>query len=459
METILIVEDRESLAQVLTQSLNGEGYQVVVARDGREGINKIREVKIDLVVTDLKLPYKSGLDVLHATKEQNPLVPVILMTAYGTIETAVKAVKEGAYDFLAKPFDPDHLILVIEKALEKQRLVTENIVLKEEFANQLKSPTIIGKSEAIRETSEKIKKVAQGKTTVLLMGESGTGKELFARAVHYLSPRKDKGFVAINCAAIPRDLLESELFGHERGAFTGAIGRKIGKFELADKGTIFLDEIGDMDLSLQAKLLRVLEEDEMMRVGGTSKVKIDVRVVAASNRDLQASIAQKVFREDLFYRLSVFPITITSLRERKEDIPALVEHFISIFTKEVKKEVKAISPEGLDLLMGHSWTGNVRELQNCIERAVILCEGDTILPEHLGVRHKNAAEVSLRDVPLDGTLQEVSATATRIVETRMIAKVLKETGGNKTRAAEILQVSYKTLLTKIKEYGIDNLNI
>jgi transcriptional regulator with PAS, ATPase and Fis domain len=288
------------------------------------------------------------------------------------------------------------------------------------------------------------------------MGESGTGKELFARAVHYLSPRKDKAFVAINCAAIPRDLLESELFGHERGAFTGAVGRKIGKFELADKGTIFLDEIGDMDLALQAKILRVLEEDEMMRVGGTSRVKIDVRVVAASNRDLQASIAQKIFREDLFYRLSVFPVTIPPLRERREDIPALVEHFISIYSKEVKKGVKTIAPEGLHGLMSHPWTGNVRELQNCIERAVILCEGDLIRPEHLGLRQKSAAEVSLRDIPLEGTLQEISAMATRMVESRMIAKVLKETGGNKTRAAEALQVSYKTLLTKIKEYAIEN---
>lgn len=459
METILIVEDRESLAQVLTQSLIGAGYKVVVAREGREGISKVHDVKIDLVVTDLKLPYKSGLEVLHAAKDQNPLVPVILMTAYGTIETAVKAVKEGAYDFLTKPFDPDHLILLIEKALEKQRLVTENIVLKNEFAKHLGFPKIIGKSENILEVVEKIKKVSQGKTTVLLMGESGTGKELFARAVHYLSPRKEKGFIALNCAAIPRDLLESELFGHEKGAFTGAIGRKIGKFELADKGTIFLDEIGDMDLSLQAKLLRVLEEDELMRVGGTSKVKIDVRIVAASNRDLQASIAQKLFREDLFYRLSVFPLTIPPLRTRKEDIPTLVEHFISVYSKDVKKEIKSISQEALGMLMGHAWTGNVRELQNCIERSVILCEGGVILPEHLGIRRRSLSESTIRDIPIEGTLQEVSSAATRFVESRTIAKTLKETGGNKTKAAEILQVSYKTLLTKIKEYGIESKNI
>jgi transcriptional regulator with PAS, ATPase and Fis domain len=300
-----------------------------------------------------------------------------------------------------------------------------------------------------------MRKVAQGKTTALLHGESGTGKELFARAIHMLSPRKDKSFVAINCAAIPHDLLESELFGHERGSFTGAVGKKIGKFELADKGTIFLDEIGEMDLSLQSKLLRVLEEDEMMRVGGTVKVKIDVRVVAATNRELLQLIQQKAFREDLYYRLNVFPIDIPPLRERKEDIPALVDHFISYYSKEMKKEIKTLSEEAMRLLMGHPWTGNVRELQNCIERAVILSDGNELRPEHLGLRAKHQDDISLRDIPIEGTLQEVSGLATRLVESRLIHKVLKETGGNKTRAAEILQVSYKTLLTKIKDYGIE----
>lgn len=455
METILIVEDRESLAQMLSQALTGAGYQVIWAKDGREGIAKFHEGKIDLVVTDLKLPHKSGLDVLHAVKEQNSLVPVIVMTAYGSIETAVKAVKEGAYDFIAKPFDPDHLILQIEKALEKQRLVTENIILKENFTNQLRFPKIIGKTPAMVNVVEQMRKVAAGKTTVLLNGESGTGKELFARAIHMLSPRQDKTFVAINCAAIPRDLLESELFGHERGAFTGAVGKKIGKFELADKGTIFLDEIGEMDLSLQAKLLRVLEEDEMMRVGGTVKVKIDVRVVAATNRDLIHLIQQKTFREDLYYRLNVFPILIPPLRERKDDIPALVDHFISYYSKEMKKEVKTLSQEAMELLMAHPWTGNVRELQNCIERSIILSEGQSLLPEHLGLRSKPQDGFSLRDIPMDGTLQQVSDSASRLVESKMISKVLKETGGNKTRAAEILQVSYKTLLTKIKDYNIE----
>ena len=454
MSLILVVEDKESMAQMLSETLKVAGYEVILAKNGREAIQQLKENKIDLVLTDLKLPHKSGLDVLHEVKERNPLVPVILMTAYGTVETAVKAVKEGAYDFLTKPFDPDHLLLLMEKALEKQRLLTENMILKEEFATQLKFPRIIGKSPPMLQVVDNIQKVAQSQSTVLLLGESGTGKELFARAIHYLSPRKEGSFVAINCAAIPRDLLESELFGHERGAFTGAVGRKLGKFELADKGTIFLDEIGDLDLSLQAKLLRVLEGAEFMRVGGTVKLKMDVRVVAATNKQLQPAIAAQTFREDLYYRLSVFPITIPPLRERREDIPALVEHFLVYYSRETKKEVKLIAPEALRLLMNHPWIGNVRELQNCIERAVILTDGSQVGLDQLGLTERRA-DPGVDQFSLEGTLQQVSSAATRIVESRLIRKVLKETGGNKTKAAEILQVSYKTLLTKIKEYEIE----
>lgn len=451
-----MIEDKESMGQMLVQSMESEGYRAVWAKDGREGLQKLKETKVDLVVTDLKLPYKSGLEILQAVKAHNPLIPVIVMTAYGTIETAVKAVKEGAYDFLTKPFDPDHLLLLISKALEKQRLVTENLILKEEATNRLRMPKIVGKSAKICEVEAKVQKVAESKTTVLLLGESGTGKELFARALHSLSPRREGPFVAINCAAIPKDLLESELFGHEKGAFTGAVERHLGKFELADRGTIFLDEIGDMDLSLQAKLLRVLEGDEFMHVGGTSKVKVDVRVVAASNRDLQAAISEKAFREDLYYRLSVFPITIPPLRERREDIPALVEHFIAYYCKEMKKDIKTVSRDAMEILMNHPWTGNVRELQNCIERAIILSETTEILPEHLGIRSRSLSEAVVKEIPMTGSLQEVSSAASRLAESRLIKKVLQETGGNKSRAAEILQVSYKTLLTKIKDYGLEN---
>ncbi len=455
MLTILIAEDHDGMADMLVSAVTAHGYEVIRARDGREALQRLRERKIDLVVTDLKLPYKSGLDVLQAAKDQNSLLPVILMTAHGTIETAVKAVRNGAYDFLAKPFDPDHLLLLIQRALEKQRLIAENLLLREEAATQLGLPRIIGKHPRVLAVVDQITRVAPSRTTVLLLGESGTGKELFARALHGLSPRRDGAFVAINCAAIPKELLESELFGHERGAFTGATDRRIGKFELADHGTIFLDEIGDLDLGLQSKLLRVLEGEEFCRVGGTVRVKIDVRVVAATNKDLRAAIAQHMFREDLFYRLSVLPITIPPLRDRREDIPALVDYFLSHYCREVKRPLKALSEGARQVMVNHPWTGNIRELQNCIERAVILTDGEVIEEEHLGIRQQELGEVHAREIPLEGSLHEVRAAATRMAETRMIRKILKQTGGNKSRASQILGVSYKTLLTKIKEYGIE----
>ena len=452
MATILLIEDNERMAEVLARHMEMEGHAVVLVADGEKGIEEFRRQKVDLVLTDLKLPGKSGLEVLQAVKDENPMVPVVVMTAYGTIESAVKAVKEGAFDFLQKPVDPDHLLIIIGKALETRQLVTENLILKEELS-QTKYAKMVGQSRALLEAQEKAKKVAVGTTTVLLLGESGTGKELFARMIHDLSPRKNGPFVAINCAAIPRELLESELFGHERGSFTGATGRKIGKFELGDKGTVFLDEIGDMDIGLQAKLLRVLEGERFMRVGGTSSVKADVRVVAATNKDLQVAVAKHAFREDLYYRLNVFPLVIPPLRDRREDIPLLVEHFLAMYSREVKKEALALSSEAVEVMKHHPWTGNVRELQNCIERAVILCDGREILPEHIGLRVP--ARPAAEDVPAVGSLQEASSAASRAVEAKMIEKVLRETGGNKTRAAEILQVSYKTLLTKIKDYGLD----
>jgi len=454
MLTILIAEDHDGMADMLVSAVTAHGYEVIRARDGREALQRLRERKIDLVVTDLKLPYKSGLDVLQAAKDQNSLLPVILMTAHGTIETAVKAVRNGAHDFLTKPFEPDHLLLLIQRALEKQRLIAENLLLKEEAA-QLGLPRIIGKHPRVLAVVDQITKVAPSRTTVLLLGESGTGKELFARALHGLSPRRDGAFVAINCAAIPKELLESELFGHERGAFTGATDRRIGKFELADHGTIFLDEIGDLDLGLQSKLLRVLEGEEFCRVGGTVRVKIDVRVVAATNKDLRAAIAQQMFREDLFYRLSVLPITIPPLRDRREDIPALVDYFLSHYCRELKRPLKALSEGARQVMVNHLWTGNIRELQNCIERAVILTDGEVIDEDHLGIRQQELGEIQAREIPLEGSLHEVSEAATRMAETRMIRKILKQTGGNKSRASQILGVSYKTLLTKIKEYGIE----
>jgi len=333
--------------------------------------------------------------------------------------------------------------------------VTQNILLTTEFADRLGAPTIIGKSKALQEITASLQKVAPTNATVLIHGESGTGKELFARAIHYLSQRKDGPFVAINSAAIPRELLESELFGYERGAFTGAEARKLGKLELADKGTVFLDEIGDMDLALQAKILRVIQEQVIERVGGGRPIKIDVRIVAATNKDIEKAVAAKQFREDLFYRLNVFPMTIPPLRERREDIPLLVQRFLVKYAAEVRKGQMTVSDEAMDILSKFPWKGNVRELENVIERAVIYAEGGTIRPQDLGFKESSITEALAENVPMDGPLQAVAEAATRIAESRRILLALKQTGGNKTRAAEVLQVSYKTLLTKIKEYQLE----
>jgi DNA-binding NtrC family response regulator len=453
MEKVLIVEDKESMAQMLKETLTLEGYEVVIAKDGAEGIKKIRDSKIDIVLTDLKLPKKDGIEVLKASKEENPLIPVIVMTAFGTIETAVTAMKLGAYDFITKPLDTDHLVILIKRSLENQRLITENILLKDELSYQHGMPTIIGKSPLMQEVAGNIQKVAQAKTSVFLLGESGTGKEIFARAIHFLSPRKEHPFVPINCAAIPRELLESELFGHEKGAFTGADNRKLGKFELADKGTIFLDEICELDMSLQSKLLRTLQEGEVERVGGSKPVKVDVRIIAATNKNIEAAVTEGAFREDLYYRLSVFPVTIPPLRERRDDIPFLVEHFIAKYSAEMKIAQKNISSDVMDTLKNYFWKGNVRELENVIERALILCDRETITQEHLRLTPSGS---SLTTIPLDGTLDETAKAALKIAEVRRINKALKETHGNKSRAAEALKVSYKTLLTKIKDYGIES---
>ncbi|MBM4139957.1 MAG: sigma-54-dependent Fis family transcriptional regulator [Nitrospira sp.] len=455
METILIVEDKESMSEMLKETLESEGYRVIIARDGIEGMKYLKESKIDLVLTDLKLPKKNGIDILKVSKEENQLIPVIVMTAFGSVELAVTAMKEGAFDFITKPFDTDHLLLLIKRALETQRLLTENILLKEEFASKFEFPRIVGKSNKIEDVAQMVQKVAPTKTTVLLLGESGTGKEIFARAIHNVSNRRNYPFVPINCAAIPRELLESELFGHEKGAFTGADSRKLGKFELADKGTIFLDEIGDMDLVLQSKVLRAIEDGEIERVGGVKGINVDVRIIAASNKDIERAVEEMLFREDLYYRLNVFPIKIPPLRERKEDIPLLVDYFINKYCLEIKTSLKTISKETLDILMSYHWKGNVRELENTIERAVILCDGEMITPEHVVLSQRAASESMVRSLHMEGTLGDTAKEALRIAETQHIVKALRDTKGNKSRAAELLQVSYKTLLTKIKEYGIE----
>ncbi len=453
-DTILIAEDKVSMVELLRQTLEGEGFSVLSARDGEEAVNLIADTALSLILTDIRMPVRDGFEVLAAAREADPATPVIVMTAHGSIETAVEAMKQGAFDFIAKPFEMDHLLLVVRRALDNRRLKVENRALREATAETWGPARILGTSAAIKDVLDKAARVAPAKTTVLLLGESGTGKELFARAIHELSPRAEAPFIAINCAAIPRELLESELFGHERGAFTGADARRPGKFELADRGTIFLDEIGEMDLSLQAKLLRVLQGSEVEHVGGRHPIPIDVRVIAASNRDLAQGVKDRTFRDDLFYRLSVFPIELPPLRQRTQDIPLLVEHFIARFSSDLKTSPKIVSETAMELLTSYPWKGNVRELENAVERALILCDGDVLEPEHFALVPSEPSDEFLREFAQGGTLEEVARRAVRLVETERIRQVLRECGGNKTRVAEALRVSYKTLLTKIKEYNI-----
>jgi DNA-binding NtrC family response regulator len=445
---------------MLRHALERQEHAVLEARDQPEAVRLLQQAQPAVVLSDLRLPEGDGFGVLRAAKEIDADIPVIVMTAYGSIEDAVAAMKEGAMDFLAKPVDPDHLLLLVARALEQRRLVTENLLMKEELAVRRGAPQLVGEDPSLRKVFASLQRAATTDATVLLEGESGTGKELFARSLHALSGRADAPFVAINCAAIPENLLETELFGYEKGAFTGAVARKPGKFEMAHRGTLFLDEIGDLPLALQAKILRALEEKRFERVGGTSSVQVDVRLVAATNRGLRAAVAARRFREDLYFRLSVFPIMIPPLRERQGDIPVLARFFVERFCRDLKKKPLVLSPPALEQLQMYHWPGNVRELQNCIERAVILTDGDTIFPRHLNLTF--AAPVTdeppvspWAHIDLSGTLTEVVRRVTSEVEKVKIEEVLREAGGNKGRAAELLQISYKALLGKLKDHGID----
>ena len=458
---ILLVEDKDSLRAMLRLALEAQGHTVVEARDQPEAEAALRASRPAVVLSDLRLPEGDGFGVLRASKELDPELPVIVMTAFGSIQDAVAAMKEGALDFLAKPVDPDHLLLMVERALTQRRMATENLILKEELAQRRGAPQIVGEDPQLKQVSIALHRAAATDTTVLLEGESGTGKELFARALHALSPRADGPFVAINCAAIPETLLETELFGHEKGAFTGASARKPGKFELAHRGTLFLDEIGDLPLSLQPKILRALEEKQFERVGGTLPLKVDVRVVAATNRNLKAAVAARHYREDLFFRLSVFPIVIPPLRERTKDITTLARYFIDRFCRELNKRPLALSPAAEEELLAYPWPGNVRELQNCIERAAILTEGDTIHPRHLSLSFRGPAPAPEEDgspwskIDLSGTMSDASRRVLAEVERRKIEQALREAAGNRNRAAELLQVGYKMFVTKLKEHGFE----
>jgi DNA-binding NtrC family response regulator len=457
---ILLVEDKDSLRTMLRLALEAQGHTVVEARDQPEAVAAMASTRPGVVLSDLRLPSGDGFGVLRSAKELDPEMPVIVMTAFGSIQDAVSAMREGALDFLAKPVDPDHLLLMVERALAQRRLATENILLRDELAAHRGAPQIIGDDPGLQQVMNALRRAAGTDTTVLLEGESGTGKELFARALHILSPREDGPFVAINCAAIPENLLETELFGYEKGAFTGAAARKPGKFELAHRGTLFLDEIGELPLSLQAKILRALETKRFERVGGTAQLQVDVRVVAATNRNLKAAVAARQFREDLYFRLSVFPITIPPLRDRPDDIAVLATYFIERFSRDQNKKPLKLAPSAIDHMAAYPWPGNVRELQNCIERAVILTEGDTIHARHLSLSSREPLLQPVDDSPwsqldLSGTLAAATQRIVAEVERRKIEQTLKENGGNRAKAADALQIGFKAFLAKLREYGFE----
>jgi len=452
---ILLVEDKDSLRRVLRLTLENAGYSVAEAIDARAALNEIATSRHRLILTDLRMPNGSGLDVLRSARAADADVPVIVMTAFGSIDEAVQAMKDGAHDFLQKPVDSNHLLLLVERALEQARLRTENVLLREEWSRHYGFPRILGESETLKRAVGETQRVAQTEATVLLLGESGTGKELFARAVHHLSARRDNPFVAINCAAIPETLIENELFGHERGAFTGATDRRQGKFELASGGTVFLDEVGELPLGVQGKLLRAIEEKVVDRIGGSAPVAVDVRVVAATNKDLKAAVDNGQFRGDLFFRLAVFPIEVPPLRDRGDDIILLAQHFAAEIGRELRGREAQLSPNAIDALQQHHWPGNVRELENAIERACILSDSLILEPADLGLGPSATNESeSLEQLDLSGTLSDVAHRALRVVERRKIARALEANHGNKSKTAEDLGVSYKTLLNKIKEYAL-----
>jgi DNA-binding NtrC family response regulator len=453
MKRLLIVEDKESLALMLKEAVESDGLEPDLASTGRQAIDWVASGRrYFAVVTDLRLPGADGITVLRQVRESDPDCPVIVMTAFGTIENAVEAMKLGAFDFIQKPVDVDHLLLLLRRCREHRELLTENLLLKEEFRQRYGLPAIVGESPRIVEVSASIQRVAPTDSTVLLQGESGTGKELFARAIHQLSLRRDRPFVAINCAAIPETLIENELFGHEKGSFTGAVSRQIGKFELADGGTLFLDEIGDLGAAVQSKLLRVLQERRFERIGGTTPVDVDVRVICATNRNLADDIRHGRFREDLWFRINVFPVTIPPLRARREDLDPLIDFFLQKFTRELKKPSLCISDAARAAIRAYDWPGNIRELENAIERATILCDRATIEPRDLSLTANG--EPGLDALDLSGSLSEATERATRAVETLKIRDALASTS-SRNEAAELLGITPRTLAAKLKELELE----
>jgi two-component system response regulator AtoC len=440
---VLVVDDEAIVREALDDWLKDIGYQVFTAENGHKALEVIDKEKPGIMIADLVMPGMDGIELMKRAKAQQPNIEVIIITAYASIPTAITAMKEGAYDYIEKPFCPERAELLVKKLAEHQELVEENFSLRQKLEDRYRFENIIAKSSKMQRVIEVIKVVAKSNATVLITGESGTGKELVARAIHSQSDRRNKPFVAVSCAALPESLLESELFGHEKGSFTGAYAQKKGKFEFANGGTLFLDEIGEMSANIQVHLLRVLEEKEFTRVGGNEPIKVDVRVISATNKDLRKAIEKQEFREDLYYRLNVVNIELPPLRERKEDIPLLAEHFLHKFAVENRKEVTQFSPEAIESLLAYDWPGNVRELENAIERAIILSKDSPITTAALP--QENLSLVG--SASIGKNLKEV--------EKSHILNVLRETGDNYSEAARILGVSRMTLYNKAKEYGFD----
>jgi two-component system response regulator AtoC len=449
---ILIVDDEENFRHMLSVILKKERYDVETASNGEEGLQKISVSPFDQILCDIRMPHMDGMEFLSEAQKLGIDATIIMMSAYGTIDTAIEAMKLGAYDYISKPFKPDEIILTLKKAEERERLIKENELLRKEVEKEYSFKNIVSKNEKMQKIFEVIKKVAQYKSTILITGESGTGKELVARALHYNSDRSQRPFIPVNCGAIPENLLESELFGHAKGAFTDAVRTKKGLFEEADGGTLFLDEIGDLPLQLQVKLLRALQDGEIRRVGESKSIQIDLRIITATVKDLVKEVNEGRFRDDLYYRLNVLPIHIPPLRERKEDIPLLINHFIKKYSQSMNKNVVGINPKALEALMNYNWYGNVRELENTIERAIVLTDGDNVELENLPIEIQDFQN-GIQLAPLPEEEYSIKK-GSKFLEMNLIKKALKKTKGNHTHAAKLLEISHRALLYKIKEYGI-----
>ncbi len=460
---VLIVDDEPNLRKILSAQLTRDGYDVMIAEDGEQGLSMLKEHHIDMVITDLKMPKVDGMTLLKEALREDPELPVVMITAHGTVDTAVEALKSGAFDYLTKPFDKDEVRQIVAKALKTKELSGAEASPAGAIGPSARFG-IIGQSPGIADLYAVLERVADTPTTVLITGESGTGKELVARALHDHSSRKDKPFIKVNCAAIPKELIESELFGYERGAFTGAVNSKPGRFELANGGTLFLDEIGEIPVEMQVKLLRALQESEFERVGGIKTMRVDVRLVAATNRDLKKLIANGSFREDLFYRLNVVPMRLPALRERATDIPILVEHFLTKFNDRLKKQVGGVEQAAMEVLSNYSWPGNIRELENVVERAVLFCDTQKVRVEDLPPEVRGGPAVPISVPPADanleaalageGGLKEHVKVAMSKLERELVSRALSQTNGNVTHAARLLKISRKGLQLKMKELGL-----